>query len=345
MGSSNRADNCLEPYAFAEPIPNSAALFSGAYRDEGIEPTEFLTTFGVHGHRDCEPQRPGFNTVCADGNHARWGFCNNGKPAAACHLCCWKFIELSTPLTRVLVLGTVPSQDCQAGDGDDADGVIGFGLEGQDCCPMGAGWTNYFASDQRDSGHESRQQAWIMVRHATLTAPGERWETLLKSNGDETFAYTSTLWRDDQLLNEADPIDSPGNAKYPAYNDLEFDAIKVCVGLPTNCIEAQAFLEPIPNAAALFDGPYRRQGVVQDEWDRVFDPSGQNEACGMQRPGFNTLCADGNQARWGYCANVPSQPCQEDDTNDADAVIGVGLVGQDCCPMGGVYACATKYST
>jgi hypothetical protein len=180
--------------------------------------------------------------------------------------------------------------------------------------------------------------------HATLTAPGD-WETILKSNGDDTFAYTSTLWGDDQLLNEVDPIDSPGNAKYPAYNDLEFDAIKVCVGLPTNCIEAQAFLEPIPNAAALFDGPYRRQGVVQDEWDRVFDPSGQNEACGMQRPGFNTLCADGNQARWGYCANIPSQPCQEDDADDADAVIGVGLVGQDCCPMGGVYACATKYST
>ena len=54
----------------------------------------------------------GFNTQCAQGNSARWGFCNN-----------------------------VPRQDCQTADSDDADGVIGFGLTGQDCCPMGAGWS------------------------------------------------------------------------------------------------------------------------------------------------------------------------------------------------------------
>ena len=34
----------------------------------------------------------------------------------------------------------MPVQECQDADGDDADGVIGFGIEGQDCCPMGAGW-------------------------------------------------------------------------------------------------------------------------------------------------------------------------------------------------------------
>ena len=34
-----------------------------------------------------------------------------------------------------------------ATDGNDADGVMGFGIEGQDCCPMGAGWTNYVVSD------------------------------------------------------------------------------------------------------------------------------------------------------------------------------------------------------
>ena len=303
-------DNCLEPYAFAEPIANSAALFGGDYRDEGIEPNEFMSTFGVEGHRDCEPQRPGFNTVCADGNHARWGFCNN-----------------------------IPSQDCQIEDANDADGVIGFGIEGQDCCPMGAGWTNYFVNSNANGGSEQRLQAWIVVRHVDIPydTSDEHWETILKSDGDETFAYSSALWANDQLLNEGDPVDTPGNAKYPAYNTAEFDAIRVCVGQASNCIEPQAFLEPVVGAAALFDGPYRRQGVVQDEWDVVFDPSGQNEACGMQRPGFNTVCADGNFARWGYCANIPSQECQEDDSNDADAVIGVGLQGQDCCPMGAGY--------
>ena len=40
------------------------------------------------------------------------------------------------------------------------------------------------------------------------------------------------------------------------------------------------------------------------------------------------MCSDNNKARWGYCANIPSQDCQEDDSNDADGVIGVGLEGQ-----------------
>ena len=48
----------------------------------------------------------------------------------------------------------------------------------------------------------------------------------------------------------------------------------------------------------------------------------------MQRPGFNVQCKDGNNARWGYCANCPSQPCQTKDSDDADAVIGIGLQGQ-----------------
>ena len=61
---------------------------------------EMMIFAGVTGYKECEPQRPGFNTVCADGNHARWGYCVN-----------------------------IPSQACQAADTDDADGVMGFGLE------------------------------------------------------------------------------------------------------------------------------------------------------------------------------------------------------------------------
>lgn len=48
----------------------------------------------------------------------------------------------------------------------------------------------------------------------------------------------------------------------------------------------------------------------------------------MQRPGFNIECTEGNNARWGYCANCPNQGCQLDDLNDADASIGIGLKGQ-----------------
>ena len=47
----------------------------------------------------------------------------------------------------------------------------------------------------------------------------------------------------------------------------------------------------------------------------------------MQRPGFNIACKDGNYARWGFCNNIPSQKCQELDTDDSDAAIGIGLIG------------------
>ena len=36
---------------------------------------------------------------------------------------------------------------------------------------------------------------------------------------------------------------------------------------------------------------------------------------------------DGQKARWGFCNNIPSQGCQTSDTNDSDAAIGIGLIG------------------
>ena len=91
-------------------------------------------------------------------------------------------------------------------------------------------------------------------------------------------------------------------------------------------------------AAALFNGPYRREGVVnQDEFNAVFGNPPNHNGCGMQRPGFNIQCNDGNRARWGYCANIPSQDCQTDESHDADAAIGLGIEGQDCCPIGAGY--------
>ena len=48
----------------------------------------------------------------------------------------------------------------------------------------------------------------------------------------------------------------------------------------------------------------------------------------MQRPGFNIECNDGNKARWGYCVNCANQKCQQDESSDSDASIGIGLAGQ-----------------
>ena len=52
----------------------------------------------------------------------------------------------------------------------------------------------------------------------------------------------------------------------------------------------------------------------------------------MQNPGFNVQCSGNNKARWGYCANCPSQGCQLATGNDADASIGIGLTGESTGP-------------
>ena len=104
----------------------------------------------------------------------------------------------------------------------------------------------------------------------------------------------------------------------------------MCIGLPSsNCVE-HTFDKEWSSAKALFSGGYiRDSNVEQASILKSFAPAANSYAkCGMQRPGFNIQCKDGNKARWGYCANCPSQGCQVHDSNDADASIGIGLAGQ-----------------
>ena len=448
---------CSQKYTFSQTFNNAAELFNGPWRREGIVQSEWDVLFKTdNGDRDCGMLEPGFNTVCNDNNRARWGYCNN-----------------------------IPNQGCQTSDSSDADGAIGLGLHGQDCCPMGAGHTNYFVSNSANGGHEKRSQAWIVAQRmpppgwsdkGVVTEPvppaylgtmiigdgpnwdssppsrscadeceamfpgidmlvsqyacsinrnevtntaeyevyggspriapdwfvqggcmtydhggcasafvadsGSRsenhcfavpimdpddpafsgaelieswtaesqtgasdvqprggiegWRVILKSDGDDTFQYDSPHWGDvGSVVNEEEDPNLDGNAKYPEYNTMQFTKIRICVGVleEASCTMPFEFTTPFTNAAQLFNGAFRREGVVQAEWDRLFAPSGDRD-CGMQRPGFNTVCNDNNRARWGYCNNIPNQGCQTSDGSDADGAIGLGLHGQDCCPMG-----------
>ena len=139
-------DNCVHPIEFDTPITSAVELFTGEYRPQGVGEDDLVSAIsaslsvdGLQYRQDCDMLHPGFNTQCADGNHARWGFCNN-IPSQHC--------EDTTDVTPLEV---------------DSDGVIGIGPEGQDCCPMGAGYTNYFVHDVRDSGHEQSVQAWVLI--------------------------------------------------------------------------------------------------------------------------------------------------------------------------------------
>ena len=120
------------------------------------------------------------------------------------------------------------------------------------------------------------------------------------------------------------------NAKYPAFTKVPFSKIKMCVGKPgANCVEHK-FTRDYANAKALFAAGYLRDKTVDQKGIlKAFGPAKDSyQSCPMQRPGFNIQCNDGNKARWGYCTNCASQPCQNSDSNDADASIGIGLAGQ-----------------
>ncbi len=109
--------------------PSGQAVAATAYRDE------FYTVFGPTGMRDCLPKDLGFNINANGNNRARWGFANN-----------------------------IPSQTCQVTAAADADGAIGWGLQGQDAGATGAGWTNYFVNDTANGGQEGSFDSWLWVR-------------------------------------------------------------------------------------------------------------------------------------------------------------------------------------
>ena len=156
------------------------------------------------------------------------------------------------------------------------------------------------------------------------------WNLALKTNGDSTFGYSSSYWTNTKLLNENDDFGTPGNAKYDAFNTASFNKVKICVGSAhENCVE-HTLSNTYPNAKSLFSAGYIKDGTFsQKDFNAAFGPAkGSYQDCGMQRPGFNIQCNDGNKARWGYCINCASQGCQTRDNQDADAAIGLGINGQ-----------------
>jgi len=209
---------------------------------------------------------------------------------------------------------------------------------------MGAGWTGFFASGKGKCSANSKtaKSAWVYVLDSSspmidsfLKTPST-WNLVLKTNGDSTFGFSSSYWTDAKLLNEGADVGTPGNAKYDAFNTLAFKKVKMCIGgAHSHCIE-HTLTKSYWNARALFSAGYIKDRTFskQDFLAAMGPAQGSYRNCGMQRPGFNIECKDGNKARWGFCNNCASQNCQTSDSNDADAAIGLGLNGQKSPEMG-----------
>merc|ERR1719272_2101194 len=138
-------------------------------------------------------------------------------------------------------------------------------------------------------------QARVLLMQATARNP--------------VFRYTSSFWVAANVLNPQYNTPRSGvNSKLPAYNTQLLTAVELCTG--SNPSSMRCYEEAIPGAArtarALFSGNYTRTSRMdQDQWNRVTGNTNRRSPCGMQRPGFNTRCNDGNWARWGYCDNIP----------------------------------------
>jgi len=162
-----------------------------------------------------------------------------------------------------------------------------------------------------------------------------RWQLVMKvGTQTDKLGFSSALWTNDQLLNENSPMQDSTDAKYAAYLNVPFKEIRMCIGSPeSNCVTHQ-FSKSYDSAKALFSAGYiRDQTVKRDEILKAFGVTpGSYQDCPMQRPGFNIKCHDNNWARWGFCFNCASQGCQNSDSNDADASIGIGLRGQSTNP-------------
>mmetsp|Transcript_102201 Transcript_102201/g.243712 ORF Transcript_102201/g.243712 Transcript_102201/m.243712 type:complete len:298 (-) Transcript_102201:74-967(-) len=167
------------------------------------------------------------------------------------------------------------------------------------------------------------------VEHEDARAE-ENWKLVLKAGKTSKLGFSSPLWTNSDLLNKDSAEDKAEDAKYEAFNTVPFKKIRMCVDEPKdNCVEHELKKE-YDNAKALFSGKYIKDTKVDQKGIlKAFKvKKGTYQDCPMQRPGFNIECNGGNKARWGYCNNCASQACQNNDNDDADGAIGIGIAGQ-----------------
>ena len=223
----------------------------------------------------------GFNTQCGD-TKARWGWCSPLVSASSCN-----------------------AADSTSG----AFGAIGLGIQSEDCCQLGAGYTNGFVSDTPQgaatdtnpmSGLAAKVFAWVLIREYAPPYP-VGWSVVLKTTGDSTFGYDSPHWTSERTLNEWTRPQDPGNAKYSAYNELRFDAVRACVDSLHNCVEYEVG-NIVDDAERLFNsGRNFPDSIDADLWfDNVpvsdptpgmFHVDPPPRTCTAWRSGFDTVRA------------------------------------------------------
>ena len=171
--------------------------------------------------------------------------------------------------------------------------------------------------------------------NVSATSASEPWVLVMKISDGGVLGYDSPLWGNAELLNANSPEDQPGNAKYSSYNTVSFKRLRACVGSAHGQCIYYSFPTTYSSAQALFSAGYVRDYTVDQAGlvQALGATPGTYRACPMLFPGFNLDCGSNNKARWGFCANCPSQTCKLE-SEDSDAAVGIGLTGQSSDPVG-----------
>lgn len=153
--------------------------------------------------------------------------------------------------------------------------------------------------------------------------------------------YDSSYWTNGQTLNPTLTSEVEGqDAVLPAFSSTALTGLRICVEEKTHCYTY--FLgKKYASAKELFSGgTVRADDMGQEAFEDLFDKDRAgtttnfhaqrtNHLTCLQKPGVNTQCRDNNRARFGFCGNLPSQPCQPSDNHDSDFAIGIGCHGQN----------------
>lgn len=118
-----------------------------------------------------------------------------------------------------------------------------------------------------------------------------------------------------------------------AYSTFKLNGIRIC----TDAVSAGRCYQYIlastySSAKELFKAGYIpatdiNKKAFESLWSATsYSDRSRHTNC-LQKPGFNIQCLDGNKARFGFCGNYNSQPC-ESDGGDADWALGIGIEGQ-----------------
>ena len=157
--------------------------------------------------------------------------------------------------------------------------------------------------------------------------------------GSEIFEYNADYWDTANTVGTA----ADDDAKLDAFNTFLLNGLRVCTVDHLDCYDYLFNTNPSLNALLRSTAPTALElfstssyindtKINQEVWDDLFGQTaatcGENQCfingCSMGYAGFNTMCPDGNRARWGYCDNLPTEDCL---TTDSDRAIGIGLQG------------------